>query len=254
MAVVDSGNCRAAGWLWGAFIAVHERAETDADLLGRYVHTRDEVAFRELVRRLGPAVYGVCRRVLGHTADAEDAFQTTFVVLSRKAATVHTSGRVAAWVYGVAGLAARKLRQTRRRRLLHEVAVSHLPDRSAPEGEMDSDLLPVVDEALTRLPDKYRLPIVLCGLRGLTLAPAAAELGWPVGTVATRLHRGRTALSKRLAKQGIAPAAVALAGGWPELTASVPPRLVEQTMAATTGGTLPSAVAALTSEVMNAMT
>lgn len=252
---MDSVNRGMTGWLWGAFAAVRERAESDADLLGRFVRTRDEQAFRELVRRLGPTVYGACRRHLGNTADADDAFQTTFTVLARKANTIRPAGKVAAWVYGVASLAARKLRLTRLRRQLREMAVSHLPDRPAPEGEMDADLLPAVDEELGRLPENFRLPIVLCGVRGLTVAQAAGELGWPVGTVASRLSRGRAELGKRLAKRGITLAAVvSTAGGWAELAAGVPPRLIEQTVAAATGGTLPPAVAALTSEVVTAMT
>lgn len=253
--MVDSANRGVTGWLWGAFAAVRERAETDADLLGRFVRTRDEIAFRELVRRLGPTVFGVCRRHLGNSADADDAFQTTFLVLARKAGSVRPPGRVAAWVYGVASLAARKLRLSRLRRQLREVAVSHLPDCPAPEGEMDAEVLPAVDEELGRLPDNFRLPIVLCGLRGLTVAQAAGELGWPVGTVASRLSRGRAELGKRLARRGITLAAVvATAGGWSELAAGVPPRLIEQTVAVATGGTLPPAVAALTSEVLTAMT
>lgn len=253
--MVDTVNRGVTGWLWGAFAAVRERAETDADLLGRFVRGRDEQAFRELVRRLGPTVYGVCRRHLGNTSDADDAFQTTFTVLARKANTIRPAGKVAAWVHGVASLAARKLRLARLRRQLREVAVAHPPDRPAPEGEMDADLLPAVDEELGRLPDNFRLPIVLCGVRGLTVAQAAAELGWPVGTVASRLSRGRAELGKRLAKRGITLAAVvATAGGWSALAAGVPPRLIEQTVAVATGGTLPPAVAALTSEVVNAMT
>lgn len=253
--MLDSGNRGVTGWLWGAFAAVHERTESDADLLGRFVRTRDEAAFRELVRRLGPTVYGVCRRHLGHTADADDAFQTSFLVLARKAGTVRPPGRVAAWVYGVASLAARKLRQARRRRQLREVALPYLPDHPALEGEMDVDLLPAVDEELGRLPDKYRLPIVLCGLRELTIAQAAVELGWPAGTVATRLSRGRATLEKRLARRGIALVAVAtVVGGWSGLTAGVPPRLIEQTVAVGVGSSISPMVAALTSEVVNAMT
>ncbi|WP_162666427.1 RNA polymerase sigma factor [Gemmata massiliana] len=251
---MDSVNRGGTGRLWGAFTAARERAEPDADLLGRFVRTRDEAAFRELVRRLGPTVFGVCCRYLGNSADADDAFQTTFLVLARKAGTVRPPGRVAAWVYGVACLAARKLRQTRQRRQLREVAVPHPPDRPAPEGEMDTELRPAVDEELGRLPDNFRLPIVLCGLRGLTIAQAAAELGWPVGTVATRLSRGRAELAKRLARRGITLAAIAAVGGWSELVAGVPLRLIEQTVATATGGSVPPAVTALTSEVVNAMT
>ena len=261
--MVDVAPRTGVGWLWSAFTAVRDRTETDGDLLGRFVRDRDERAFSELVRRLGPTVYGVCRRHLGNTADADDAFQVTFLVLSRKAGTVNPPGRVAAWVYGVASLSARKLRQTRLRRQNHEQAVHPLPDAPASEKEMDATLLPAVDEELGRLPDKFRLPIVLCGVRGLTTAQAAAELGVPVGTLASRLSRGRAELGKRLAKRGITLAAVGsmvsvatnlqAAGGWSELAAGVPPHLIESTMAAV-GGSVPPAVAALATEVVNAMT
>jgi RNA polymerase sigma factor (sigma-70 family) len=254
MPVVDSAPRTGLGWLRSAFDAVRERAESDGDLLGRFVHDRDEQAFGELVRRLGPTVYGVCRRHLGNTADADDAFQATFLVLSRKASTVNPPGKVAAWVYGVANLAARKLRQTRLRRSLRERAVHPLPDQPCPEKEMDSTLLPAVDEELGRLPENFRLPILMCGVRGMTVADAAAELGWPVGTVASRLSRGRAELTKRLAKRGITLGAVAVAGGWCELAAGVPPRLIEQTVAVVAGDVLPPAVAALSSEVVNVMT
>ena len=249
--MVDSAPRSGVGWLWSAFAAVRERADSDGDLVRRFALHRDEQAFAELVRRLGPTVYGVCRRILGNTADADDAFQVAFLVLSRKAGTVHPPGRVAAWVYGVANLSARKLRLSRLRRQLRERAVDPLPDPAATETEMDSTLLPAVDEELARLPDKFRLPIVLCGVRGLTTAAAAAELGWPVGTVASRLSRGRAELAKRLARRGIALGV--LAGGC-ELAAAVPPRLIERTLAAAAGGALPPAVAALSSEVMTAMT
>ncbi len=254
MPVVDSAPRTGLGWLWSAFDAVRERVESDGDLLGRFVHDRDEQAFGELVRRLGPTVYGVCRRHLGNTADADDAFQATFLVLSRKAGTVHPPGRVAAWVYGVANLAARKLRQTRHRRLLRERAVHPLPDQPSPEKEMDSTLLPAVDEELGRLPENFRLPILMCGVRGMTVADAAAELGWPVGTVASRLSRGRAELTKRLAKRGITLGAVAVAGGCGELSAGVPSQLIERTVAVIAGDALPPAVAALSSEVVNVMT
>ncbi len=253
--MVDSAPRTGLGWLWSAFDAVRERVESDGDLLGRFVHDRDEQAFGELVRRLGPTVYGVCCRHLGNTADADDAFQATFLVLSRKAGTVHPPGKVAAWVYGVANLAARKLRQARHRRLLRERAVHPLPDPPSPEKEMDSTLQPAVDEELGRLPDNFRLPILMCGVRGMTVADAAAELGWPVGTVASRLSRGRAELAKRLAKRGITFGAVALtARGCGELAARVPPQLIERTVAVVAGDALPPAVAALSSEVVNVMT
>jgi len=223
--------------------------EPDGTLLDRFVASRDETAFAELVRRLGPIVYGVCRRHLGHSDDAEDAFQATFLVFVRKAAAVQP-GRVAAWVLTVASLTARRARLARSRRLRRETDPRAAP---APVGGTDTDLGSAIDEELGRLPDRYRLPIVLCGLRGLSAASAAAELGWPVGTVASRLSRGRAELARRLAARGIAVGLLATAVGWAELTAAVPTRLMDIT-AATVGGNVSPTVVALTTEVVNAMT
>lgn len=250
--LVDTVPRGGVGQLWSAFITLRERRATDAELLGRFVRNRDERAFSELVRRMGPTVYGVCRRMLRNTADADDAFQVTFLVLSRRASTVNPPGKVSAWVYGVAVLTSRKLRQTRLRRLNRERAVHPLPEAPVAEREVDHEFLPAVDEELTKLPDKFRVPIVLCGMRGLTIEQAAAELGWPVGTVASRLSRGRARLSGKLAKRGIALSLLASASGGSELTAGVPPQLHDITLKAAGGMALP-AVNALTNKVVTAM-
>ena len=237
--------------------AVRDNPLSDGDLLARFVAGRDEEAFAELVRRLGPAVFGVCRRVLGNTPDAEDAFQATFLVLARKADAVRPPGKVAAWVHGVATLAARKARAVRTRWRARETAVADLPERAAAEVVMYPDLAPLLDEELDRLPEKFRLPIVLCELRDLTTAQAAAELGWPVGTVASRLSRGRTLLADRLTRRGVSAGAVVAGLGVLSRTASagVPERLIEATVSAalTAGSSASVAAASLTCEVLRAM-
>jgi RNA polymerase sigma-70 factor (ECF subfamily) len=239
-----------------ALASVFTPPQSDGDLLTRYVSAREESAFAELVRRLGPMVMGVCRRALGDTPDAEDAFQVTFMVLARKAGSVQPSSQVARWVYGVASLTARKARANRSRR--REVNIDFEIDRPASEDVMDHDLARVLDEELGRLPEKLRLPVVLCKLRDLTVAQAADELGWPVGTVASRLSRGREALAARLTRRGVTMALALLAVGSLARTASavVPPGLVKKTVtAAVTGGTGSSAVVqSLFSEVLRTMT
>ncbi len=237
--------------LWSANGAARDRQATDGELVSRFALDQDEAAFRELVRRLGPVVYGICRRHLGETGDAEDAFQATFLVLARKAGTLRQPGRVAAWLHGVAGLAARKLREARRRRERRIAPTHPLPERPTSETPATPNASDQVEDELSRLPDRLRLPILLCGVRGLTVAQAAAELGWPVGTVASRLSRGRAHLTRRLTARGVAGLGVAASGAG--LNASVPVSLVELTGSAGIGATQSPAVSALTTEVSNTM-
>jgi RNA polymerase sigma factor (sigma-70 family) len=148
--------------------AAHEAAGlSDAQLLQRYVARRDEAAFESLVRRHGPMVLGVCRRVLGHLQDAEDAFQATFLVLVKKAASVRPPGRVGHWLYGVACRAAQKARVASVRRRAREARVRQVPEVPEPATVAEGlwqDVLPLLDRELGRLPQKYRLPLVLCDL------------------------------------------------------------------------------------------
>jgi RNA polymerase sigma factor (sigma-70 family) len=181
---------------------------TDGDLLNRFVRHRDEAAFEALVRRHGPLVYGVCRRLLGHAQDAEDAFQATFLVLVRRAATLHSPGSVANWLYGVANRTALELRRSGARRRLKEASV--MP-RTEPVPDLAADWREPLDEELARLPDKYRAVVVLCELEGKTRREAARELGCAEGTVASRLARGRSLLAERLARRGVCLSAAALA-------------------------------------------
>jgi RNA polymerase sigma factor (sigma-70 family) len=176
---------------------------TDGQLLACFLEHRDEAAFAALVRRHGPMVWGVCRRLLGHH-DAEDAFQAAFLVLFRKAASIRPRGMVGNWLYGVAHRAASHAARTAARRRVREKQVTEMPDAvAAPQGQ-GGDLLPLLDRELSRLPDKYRCVVVLCDLEGRTRKEAARQLGLPEGTVAGRLARARAVLAKRLARHGLA--------------------------------------------------
>jgi RNA polymerase sigma factor (sigma-70 family) len=181
----------------------------DADLLGRWLSLRDESAFEALVWRHGPMVLGVCRRVLGNAADAEDAFQATFLVLVRKAASVVPRSRVGSWLHGVAHRTALKALEMNSRRRKREQVARQQPAADAPRDE--EELLARLDEELGRLPEKYRVPIVLCHLEGRAVQEAARELGLPQGTLASRLARGRALLARRLGRgEAAIPAASAL--------------------------------------------
>jgi RNA polymerase sigma factor (sigma-70 family) len=197
-----------------------DAACTDGELLTRFLARRDEAAFEALVRRHGPMVLGVCRRILGSHADAEDAFQATFLVLIRKAASIRPRERVANWLHGVALHTAQKARAVAARRREKERQAGDMHRPTTPDDRW-GELLPLLDQELRRLPDRYRLPIVLCELEGKTHQEAARQLGWPIGTVSGRLSRGRALLAYRLKRQGAAPQDLAPAVLPPALTAAV---------------------------------
>jgi RNA polymerase sigma factor (sigma-70 family) len=177
---------------------------TDGQLLEEYLSRRNEAALAALVRRHAPMVWGVCRRALPNYHDAEDAFQATFLVLVRKAASVLPRELVANWLYGVAHRTALKARATTAKRRARERQVPQMPEPAVTEPDFWSDLEPLLDQELSRLPDKYRVAIVLCDLEGQTVKGAAGHLGVPQGTLAARLARGRVLLAKRLARHGLA--------------------------------------------------
>ncbi|HKI30699.1 MAG TPA: sigma-70 family RNA polymerase sigma factor [Gemmataceae bacterium] len=183
---------------------------TDAHLLRRFATDRDEAAFATLVERHGPLVLSVCRRVLGTVQDAEDAFQATFLVLARKAATIQDPGLLGNWLYGVASRIARKARAAVSKRQMHEKQVHLLPALQAPAAVEADDVSPVLDEELSRLPEKYRAALVLCYLQGKTNEEAARLLNWPTGTVKGRLARARDLLRSRLVRRGLRASAVLL--------------------------------------------
>src|SRR5215469_15021140 len=164
---------------------------TDGQLLGWFVEQHDELAIEALVRRHGTMVMGVCRRILHNEHDAEDAFQATFLVLVRKAASIVPRERIANWLYGVAHRTALKARATAAKRRARERQVTQMPESAVTEQGLWHDLQPLLDQALNRLPDIYRVAIVLCDLEGKTRREAARQLGVPEGTLAARLARAR---------------------------------------------------------------
>src|SRR5947209_1042933 len=193
---------------------------TDGQLLEDYISRRDEAALAALVRRPGPMVWGVCRRVIRNYHDAEDAFQATFLVLVRKAASIASPELLANWLYGVAHQTALKARATTAKRRARERQVTEMPELAVAEQDLWNDLQSLLDQELSRLPDKYRVAIVLCDLEGKTRKEAARQLGVPDGTLAARLARGRVMLAKRLARHGLTVSGGSLAVVLAQNTAS----------------------------------
>jgi RNA polymerase sigma factor (sigma-70 family) len=232
---------------------------TDGQLLECFVSRREPAALEALVRRHGPMVWGVCRRTLRDHHDAEDAFQATFLVLVRRAASISPRAKVGNWLYGVAHQTALKARATRAKRRLRERLVTEMPEPAVPEQDRWSELLPLLDQELSRLPEKYRTVLVLCELEGKTGKEAARELGLPQGTVASRLARGRAMLAKRLGRHGLAVSGgvfgTVLSGR------SAPAAVLSSTIKAVTSvaagqaaaGLVPAQVAALAEGVRKAM-
>jgi RNA polymerase sigma factor (sigma-70 family) len=207
---------------------------TDAQLLEAYLSRREEAALVALVRRHAPMVWGVCRRLLPNHHDAEDAFQATFLVLVRKAASIASRELLANWLYGVAHQTARKARATAAKRKGRERQVTDMPEPAVTEQDLWSDLLPLLDQELSRLPEKYRAIIVLCDLEGKTRKEVARQLGLPEGTVASRMMRARTMLAKRLGRHGLAVSGGALAAvlSQQEALAGAPAAVVSSTIKA----------------------
>jgi RNA polymerase sigma factor (sigma-70 family) len=237
---------------------------TDEQLLEDYISRRDEAAFAVLVRRHGPMVWGVCRRVLHNHHDAEDAFQATFLVFVRRAASIASRELLANWLYGVAHQTALKARATAAKRKGRERQVTDMPEQGVTQPDQWHDLQPLLDEELSRLPDKYRGVIVLCDLEGKTRKEVAGQLGCPEGTVASRLGRARIMLARRLSRRGVAMSGGALAAVLAQQAASaaVPNSVVDSTIKAASllaagkaaaTGAISVKVAALTEGVMKAM-
>jgi len=202
----------------------------EGQLLERFVAGRDELAFEALVARLGPMVLGVCRRRLADPRDVEDAFQATFLVLVRKAGSIRDRDRLAPWLYGVAQRVATRARAQAARRRGRERSAGAEAEAMAPACDGDRhELRSVLDEEIGRLPAKYRGPIVLCYLNGLTHEEAAARLRCPVGTVRSRLAWARDRLRARLGRRGLAPAEGMI--GLALRPTAVPRALIESTVA-----------------------
>jgi RNA polymerase sigma factor (sigma-70 family) len=237
---------------------------TDSQLLERFLARRDQAAFAALVRRHGPMVLAVCRRVLGNHHDAEDAFQATFLVLARKAAALRARDLVGNWLHGVAYRTALGAKAMTARRQAHERQARELAQPRAPADDGWQELLPLLDQELDRLPERYRVAVVLCDLEGMTRRDAARQLGVPKGTLSGRLTRARLLLARRLARYGLAPSAgalaVVLAGR--ATTACVPSTLAASTAKAAVlasggdvlaAGAVPARVVTLTEGVMKTM-
>jgi RNA polymerase sigma factor (sigma-70 family) len=230
--------------------------QTDAHLLGRFRAAGDQEAFAALVRRHGPAVWAACRRVLADPADVEDAFQATFLVLVRKAGAVRWRASVGNWLYGVAHRVAVRARATAQRRQRHESAAGRPADGAAAPPDLTwREAVDILHEELNRLPDKFRLPLLLCYLEGLSRDEAAARLGRSASTVKGRLESGRKLLRARLTRRGIGLSAGLLAGlaAEPGRAAGVPRELIRTTAQAAAGGSPSAAAAALARGVTAAM-
>ncbi|WP_165230317.1 sigma-70 family RNA polymerase sigma factor [Aquisphaera insulae] len=209
--------------------------ESDGQLLDRYLTMGDESAFETIVDRHGPLVLSLCRRFLRDRCDVEDAFQATFLILARKASSIRNRPALSSWLYGVACKVAIRARGEMFRRREREATGLDVDPVASSRPDAD-DLGPAIDEELSRLPEKFRAPIVLCYLKEQTHDQAAAELRWPVGTVRSRLARGRSLLRDRLIRRGCSPVAslIGLAPGGllGRFTIPVPAPLIASTVAA----------------------
>ncbi len=233
---------------------------TDRQLLERFVNRNDpsaEDAFTILLERHGPMVWGVCRRLLPDRDAAADAFQATFLVLVRRASAVRVDDSLGPWLYGVSRRVAARARATSLRRRARETGGVEAVAGPAPDPGR-AERLAILDEEIGRLPERQRAAVVLCDLEGLPHEEAARRLGCPVGTVESRLSRGRQRLRDRLVRRGLAPAAAAL---WAEMareaSAAMPAALIKHTARFVTSspaaGAVPVAVTALAEGVIQMM-
>jgi RNA polymerase sigma factor (sigma-70 family) len=242
----------------------NEASVSDGQLLDQFLEKQDESAFAALVQRHSPMVWGVCRRVVAHHQDAEDAFQATFLVLARKATSIRPRAMVANWLFGVAHRTALKAKTMAGKRYTREKQVTTMPEPEAVEQNRWGNLELLIDQELANLPDKFRIAIVLCDLEGKKGRDVACHLKIPEGTLASRLRTGRVMLAKRLARHGIVLSGGALATVISRNAASacVPTVLVSSTIKAATltaagktvaAGIISANAAALMEGVMKAM-
>lgn len=227
-------------------------AAPDAQLVQRFAFDRDEGAFRALVSRYGPTVWAVCRKVLRDHHDAEDAFQATLLVLARKAGGLRTGAAVGGWLHAVAYRVAVRVRTARRAETTGPDPADHragaLDALSAREAEA------ALHEELAGLPEKYRGPLLLCCLDGLSRDEAAARLGWPAARVKHGLERGRELLRARLARRGLALGVPLLLNVLNQSAGAAPPAaLVETSVGHATGAEPPAAVSSLANGVTRTM-
>ncbi len=236
---------------------------TDAVLLERFVAAHDEAAFELLLWRHGALVLGVCRGVLRHEADVEDAFQGTFLALARKAGSIGRSASLVGWLYQVAYHVALKARAQAQNRAQREQTVGKESLARTERGPADEagwrEVRPFLHEEVNRLPPRYRLPVVLCYLEGKTNEEAARELGWTKGTVSGRLARARDLLRRRLTRRGVLlPVGLLTAALVPEaapevLSAELFRTSARAALAFAAGEAVPARPAALAKGVLRAM-
>jgi RNA polymerase sigma factor (sigma-70 family) len=225
----------------------------DATLLARWRDQRDQDAFALLMARHGPMVLGVCRRILGDVQDAEDVFQATFLVLARKAAKLHRPEALASFLYGVAVRLAHKARAAAKRRKMVQPS-AEVPEPVDPRPQpldvlTGRELLALFDAEIARLPETYRLPLLLCLLQGRTVEEAAQQLGCSIGSLRGRLERGREQLRRRLSRRGLGLSVGAVALLAP---AVVPEKLLAESLRHLSGP-VPAAVSALAGGTMPAV-
>jgi RNA polymerase sigma-70 factor (ECF subfamily) len=220
-----NGLRRLVGDVRRAALPREPEALSDGRLLDAFLTRCDEAAFALLVKRHGPMVLGVCRRVIGHAHDAEDAFQAVFLVLARKAASIVPRDLVGNWLYGVAYRTALQARGRLVRHRARERQVTEMPQQAvAPDVDVAA-LHQALDGELGRLPEKYRVPVVLCDLEGRPRKDVARTLRVPEGTLSSRLAKGRALLARRLARHGLSLSGPALAVVLAQQTAAVEPAL-----------------------------
>ncbi len=235
----------------------------DALLLECWLTDGDDAAFEAMVRRHGSMVLGVCRRVLGDAHESEDAFQATFLVFVRKAASILPRSNVGNWLHGVAYKTALRSRSAIARRRTAERKVADMVKPAESPDDVWQQLMPILDQELQALPENYRLPIVLCDLEGKTRKQASRQLGWAEGTVASRLARGRAMLAQRMRRHGLPLSSAALAAVLTQqsATAAVPASLLAATLKATAmfigqaaaGGVIPGPITSLAKGMLRAM-
>src|SRR6266540_524148 len=196
------------GHLHRAAAAQNTDEPTDPQLLQLFLQGRDPGAFAALVRRHGPMVMRVCRHVLHHHQDAEDAFQVTFLVLARSAASIRSKGSLASWLHGVAYRTAMSAKRSAATRRTHEGRVETMSQPDASQDLAWREVQVILEEEIQALPEGYRTPFLLCQMEGRSREEVARQLGIKEGTVSSRLDRARKRLRERLVQRGVALPAV----------------------------------------------
>jgi RNA polymerase sigma factor (sigma-70 family) len=232
---------------------VHEERDevsSDRALLERFLRRREEAAFVTMVKRHGPMVLRVCRRVQGNEHDAEDAFQVTFLLLARKAGSIHKRESLASWLHGVAYRVAQEAKGQAFRRQAREKRAADLRRPSPNSDTASRELEGTVDEALRQVPERYRIPLLLCYLEERTQEEAAEQMGCPLGTVRSRLARGRDRLKEVLTRKGVCLSATGL--GPPLVTSAAHTQLSSPLVTATAQAAMRYAWALPTSGMISA--